>query len=731
MKNKALMILLAACVLTGSVAAPAAGLEVIAAESIEQDEEEEGGEFSYSILEDGTAVITGYSGNESMVLIPAEVDGKRVTGIGDYAFEKCENITGVVIPEGISSIEGYTFGECTSLTSVSIPKSVTYIDEYAFSGCKNLDQLEVSKDNTKYTSENGVLYNKEKTEIIMCPKGETQSVIIPETVTEIARSAFDDCEELQNISVQANNVRYASEDGILYSHERKELIRCPAGKQGDVVVAEGVTSIGYRAFGDCVKVTKVTLPESLVGISMCAFDRCYRLADMYIPKNVSEVGINAFLSCNSLGSIEVDENNMTYASRDGMLSSKDGTTLVCCPPGKSGEVTIAAGVTTIGEGAFDGCVGLTNIVIPNGVKEIGQFAFYGCNGLTNVAVPDGVENIGNCAFGSCEGLIKVWLPQSIKSIGNDLFWGCTKLANIEVDQNNMYYASDAGILYNKQKTILMRCPEGKQGNIVIPEGVQVIGESAFNDCINLLNISVPDSVIAIEKDAFLYLDNLDTVYYAGTEEQWEYIKGSEELSGKTVCFETATIPGAFIPSVVDKTNIPVAAIQLDKTDVRFDSIGATVTLTAIVRPDNATDKTVIWESSNLAVAVVSNGNVRAVGNGTAFITAKVGDKIATATVTVDQREAQRVEIKNAEVKVSKLTVKGRKTMKAKKSQKLKLTVLPENASNKKVKWKSSNKKIATVNAKGKVKAKAKGTVKITATAKDGSKTKAVFTIKVK
>lgn len=105
MKNKALMILLAACVLTGSVAAPAAGLEVIAAESIEQDEEEEGGEFSYSILEDGTAVITGYSGNESMVLIPAEVDGKRVTGIGDYAFEKCENITGVVIPEGISSIE--------------------------------------------------------------------------------------------------------------------------------------------------------------------------------------------------------------------------------------------------------------------------------------------------------------------------------------------------------------------------------------------------------------------------------------------------------------------------------------------------------------------------------------------------------------------------------------------------------------------------------------------------
>lgn len=259
------------------------------------------------------------------------------------------------------------------------------------------------------------------------------------------------------------------------------------------------------------------------------------------------------------------------------------------------------------------------------------------------------------------------------------------------------------------------------------------------------------------------------------------------------------------------TTAAVTSITLNKTDIKFDTIGADETLTATVEPANAADRTVTWSSSDEKVATVDNGTVKAAGNGTATITAKAGDKTATAVVTVSQKSNKvaitlngqtlkgtlKAKVKNSyslkavvtptntdarnakvtwsssnkkiatvtnkgkvtikkkgtvkitaktadgkkatitlkadkkAVKVTKLAVQGNKTMKVKKSQTLKVTVTPATADNQKVSWKSSNTKIATVNSKGKVTVKKKGTVKITATAKDGSRKKAVFTIKVK
>ena len=148
-----------------------------------------------------------------------------------------------------------------------------------------------------------------------------------------------------------------------------------------VVINNGVTSIGYDAFYGCKGLTSVTIPNS-----------------------VTSIGGSAFSDCTGLTSINVAEDNLNYASIDGVLYSKDKKTLRVYPQGKTGSFTIPNSVTSIGDGAFDGCEGLTSVTIPNSVTSIGEDAFYGCTGLTSITIPNSVTSIGEWAFDGCTGL---------------------------------------------------------------------------------------------------------------------------------------------------------------------------------------------------------------------------------------------------------------------------------------------------------------------------------------
>ena len=171
-----------------------------------------------------------------------------------------------------------------------------------------------------------------------------------------------------------------------------------------ITIPNSVTSIGYQAFFFCKRLTSITIPNSVTTIGSNAFSYCEGLTSITIPNSVTSIGDYAFLECTGLTSINVAEDNLNYASVDGVLYNKDKNTLITCPMGKTGSITIPNSVTSIGDGAFEWCTGLTSITIPNSVTSIGDAAFADCTGLTSVTIPNSVTSIGYAAFSECTGL---------------------------------------------------------------------------------------------------------------------------------------------------------------------------------------------------------------------------------------------------------------------------------------------------------------------------------------
>ena len=220
------------------------------------------------------------------------------------------------------------------------------------------------------------------------------------------------------------------------------LKKCDSNAAGKIVIPEGVTKIGERAFGTCWKLTEIIIPKSVTEIGVDAFGGCFSLAEIVIPKSV----------------------------------------------------------TKIGDRAFDGCSSLTEIVIPKGVTKIGEYAFYGCSSLTEIVIPNSVTKIGNSAFQGCSSLTEIVIPEGVTEISAGAFEGCTSLESIVVDSNNKVYDSRNNcnaIIQTESNTLFAGCK-----NTIIPESVTQIGNSAFNGCSSLTVIVIPKSVTKIGGMAF-------------------------------------------------------------------------------------------------------------------------------------------------------------------------------------------------------------------------------------
>ena len=386
------------------------------------------GDFEYGVLDDGTVQITDCETGAEKVVIPDTIDGKSVTSIGefaffdctsltsitipngvtsigDYAFRDCSSLTSITIPDsvtsigesafgwctsltsitipnGVTSIGDYTFWNCTSLTSITIPNSVTWIGGSAFYGCSSLIAIDIAADNEYYTSVNGVLFNKDKTELICYPAGKTdKSYNIPNSVTSIDGSTFHYCSSLTAVDVATDNEYYTSVDGVLFNKGKTELICYPTGKtEKDYTIPDGVTYI-VNAFIGCTNLNSIT-----------------------IPKSVTSINGGAFWYCKNLYSITVAEDNEYFTSSDGILFNKDKTELICYPAQKSSD-------------KYD---------IPDTVVKIADWAFAGCSQLKNINIPISMSSIGSCAFVDCEKLTSIVIPASVEEIGSNVFgWTCT------------------------------------------------------------------------------------------------------------------------------------------------------------------------------------------------------------------------------------------------------------------------------------------------------------------
>ena len=422
----------------------------------------------------------------------------------------------ITIPDSVTSISDYAFNDCTSLTSVTIPDSVTSIDDWTFSSCTSLTSIEVSGNNKNYSSADGVLFNKDKSELITYPAGKTDSeYVIPNSVTSIGRYAFSGCRSLTSITIP-----------------------------------DSVTSIGDYAFDNCESLTSVTIPNSVTSIGNYAFENCESLASVTIPDSVTSIGSSAFFDCVSLKSIEVSGNNKNYSSLDGVLFNKDKTELITYPAGKTDSeyvipnsvtsidysafenctsltsVTIPNDVTSIGYGVFQGCTSLTSVTIPNDVTSIGYGVFQGCTSLTSVTIPNSVTSIDSSAFSSCTSLIGITIPNSVTSIGYGVFQDCTSLSSVTIPNsvtsigdsafyNTAYYNDesnwDNGVLYISDCLIDTNYNFDSTTDYVIKDGTRIIADSAFSNCDNLISVTIPDSVTSIGDSAFENCTNLASI----------------------------------------------------------------------------------------------------------------------------------------------------------------------------------------------------------------------------
>ena len=259
-----------------------------------------------------------------------------------------------------------------------------------------------------------------------------------------------------------------------------------------------VTSIGGWAFRDCFRLSSVTIPPSVTSIGGATFYNCSSLSSVTIPNSVTSIEGATFYNCFRLSS-----------------------------------VTIPNSVTSIGDEAFYDCSGLTSVTIGNSVTSIGKSAFKSCSGLTSVTIPPSVTSIGSSAFKYCSGIISVTIPPSVTSIEPNMFNGCTKLEHINVNPENINLSSIDGVVYNKDASTLLYCPEGKTAvtipnsvtsigssafhnsdltSVTIPNSVTSIGEYAFYSCTGLISVTIPNSVTSIGSSAFSYCSSLETIY---------------------------------------------------------------------------------------------------------------------------------------------------------------------------------------------------------------------------
>ena len=208
-------------------------------------------------------------------------------------------------------------------------------------------------------------------------------------------------------------------------------------------------------------------------------------------------------------------------TNDGAQYSKDGTILLAGPK-EVKSFTIPSSVTEIGRGAFLFCRSLESITIPSSVTKIGEKAFYYCGSVGSITIPSSVTEIGFQAFGGCGSLSSITIPSSVKKIGIEAFHGCNALASIEVASDNTKYCSIDGVLYSKDRKVLVSCPGGRT-SLTIPSSVTEIGESAFFNCGSLASITIPPSVKKIGEMAFDDCTELTIIAKRGST-AWKYAK---------------------------------------------------------------------------------------------------------------------------------------------------------------------------------------------------------------
>ena len=637
--------------------------------------------------------------NLSKVNIP-----DTVTIIGEYAFDSCTNLTAVTLSENLEHMGGKAFGSCEKITKIEIPKSLEWCDstlyDYGpFGDCTGLKTVIFENGTTEISSH---LFEKcTGLEEINIPDSVTEiedsafsgcvnlsKVNIPDTVTIIGEYAFDSCTNLTNVTLSKNlehmeGRAFGNCEKITKIEIPKSLEWCGStlydyGPFGDctglktVIFENGTTKILGHLFEKCTGLEEINIPNTVTVIENSAFSGCTKLEQVNFSNKLTKIESYGFYGCTSLKKITLPDSINSIENN----IFQNCTSLI--------EVHLSNILKEIPVSSFEGCKKLTTINFPSTLTTIGDSAFYGCESLPEAILPSGVEKIESNAFKNCKSLKKAVVPDTVSSIGSSAFYGCEALTDITLGSklkkidNQTFYGCAA------------------LPSIMIPYNVTTIGDSAFVNCTKLTQITVPRNTTSIASNAFSYPKKM-TMY------------------GPSDCYAQTYASGKGIKYVTQ--DIHATSVSLDsteKTAERYDDFQ----LTATIAPLNFTDA-VVWTSSNEEVATVSDtGYVEICGVGTAVITVTAGNVKAACKITVPQL-IDWIEFDEDEIE-----------LKAGQTYQLKPYISPSDATNKKLKYTSSDTKVAEVSASGLVTAKSEGEAKIRAAATDGSDEYAVCYVTV-